>query len=97
MFTNHEKPSVTCCITLMRNMMVQTERAASHLVLRKLCSILFFNVLFLTLLAQKILSVITFMREEILDIRATSTYQHYEQGYDFPEADPLTASPGHLN
>ena len=24
-----------------------------------------------------------------MDIRATSTYQHYEQEYDFPETDPL--------
>ena len=42
--------------------------------------------MFYVLLAQKILSV---SREELLDIRATSTYQHFDQEYDFPEADPL--------
>jgi hypothetical protein len=62
---------------------------ASLLVLRKLCSILFLCVLFLTLLAQKILSVITHSREELLDISAPSIYQHYDQEYDFPEVDPL--------
>jgi hypothetical protein len=53
----------------------------------------FFNVLFLTLLAQKILSVITYRREELLYIRAMSTYQHHDQEYDFPEADPLFEPP----
>jgi hypothetical protein len=43
------------------------------------------------LLAQKILSVITFSREELLDIREMSTYQHYDQEYDFPKADPSSA------
>ena len=47
--------------------MTPTEMAASLRVLSKLCSILFF-----TLLAQKILSVITYSWEELLDIRATS-------------------------
>jgi hypothetical protein len=46
------------------------------------------------LLAQKTLSVITYSREELLDIRETSTYQlnllTYYQEYDFPEADPLS-------
>jgi hypothetical protein len=64
--------------------MVTTERVASLLVLRKLCSIFFFfYVLFLTLLAKKILSVITYIWEELLDIRAKPTYQHYDQEYGF--------------
>jgi hypothetical protein len=54
---------------------------------------LVFNVLFLTLLPQEILSLITYSREELLNIRATSTYQHYDQEYDFPEADPLFGPP----
>jgi hypothetical protein len=70
--------------------MAPTERVASLLVLRKLCSTFFYIV---TLLAQEILSVIKYSREELLDIRATSTYQHYDQEYDFPEADPLFAPP----
>ena len=49
----------------------------------------FFYVLFLTLLTQVILGFITYSREELLDIIATSTHQHYDQEYDFPEADPL--------
>ena len=56
----------------------------------------FFYVLFLTLLAQKTLSVITYSREELLDIRETSTYQHnqhYDQEYDFPKGDPLSVPP----
>ena len=56
--------------------MTPTEMVTSLRVLRKLCSI-FFNVLFLTLLPQEILSLITYSWEELLDIRATSTYQHY--------------------
>ena len=52
-----------------------------------------FSVLFLILLAQKILSVFTYSREELLDIRAMSTYQHYDQEYDFPKVDPLFAPP----
>ena len=55
----------------------------------KLISILLFYVLFLTLLAQNILSIITYSREKLLDIRATSTYQHYKQEYVVVEADPL--------
>ena len=73
--------------------MAPTEMVASLQVLRKLCSILFFYVLFLTLLAQKILSVITYSQEELLDIRVTSIYQHYDQEYDFPEADPFFGPP----
>jgi hypothetical protein len=46
-----------------------------------------------TLLAQKILSVITYSREELLDIKAMSTYQHYDQEYVFPKANPLFGSP----
>ena len=65
---------------------------ASLHVLRKLCSILFFYVLFLTLLPQEILSLITYSRVELLDIRATSTYQHYDQEYNFP-TDPLFGPP----
>ena len=38
-------------------------------------------------------SFITYSREELLDIRATSTHQHYYQEYDFPEADPLFGPP----
>jgi hypothetical protein len=75
--------------------MAPIEKAASLQVLRKLCSVLSFCVLFLTLLAQKTLSVITYSREELFDIRETSTYQHnqhydqeYDQEYDFPKADP---------
>ena len=56
-------------------------------------AVICFYVLFLTLLAQKILSVITYSREELLDIRVTSTYQHYDQEYNFPEADPLFGPP----
>ena len=59
--------------------MVLIEMAALLLVLRKLCSILFFYVLFLTLLAQKTLSDITYSREKLLDIREMSTYPHYDQ------------------
>ena len=54
---------------------------------------LVFYVLFLTLLPQVILDFITYSREELLDIRATSTHQHYDQEYDFPEADPLFFPP----
>ena len=50
-------------------------------------------VLFLTLLPQEILSLITYSREELLDIRATSIYQHYDQEYDFPKVDPLFGPP----
>jgi hypothetical protein len=46
--------------------MAPTKMVASLRVFRKLCCI-FLNVLFLTLLAQKILSVITYSREELLD------------------------------
>ena len=34
-----------------------------------------------------------YSREEQLDIRATSTYHHYDQVYDFPEVDPLSQPP----
>ena len=30
---------------------------------------------------------------KLLDLRAKSTYQHYDQEYDFPEADPLFGPP----
>ena len=60
-----------------------TNRAAVLLALRKLCSINFFYVLFLTLLAQEMLGVITYRREEVLHIRAMVTHQHYDQEYDF--------------
>ena len=73
--------------------MTPIEMATSLQVLRKLCSISFFYVLFVTLLSQKILSVITYSREELLDIRETSTYQHNDQEYDIPKADPLSAPP----
>ena len=45
------------------------------------------------MLAQKISSVITYRREEQLDIKATSTYQHHDREYDFPEAVPLFGPP----
>ena len=61
---------------------------ASLQVLRKLCSYLFFYVLFLTLFAKKISSVIIYSQEELLDIKVTSNYQHYDQEYVFPKADP---------
>ena len=57
---------------------------------------LFFYVLFLTLLSQKMLCVITFNREELLDIRATVThqsYQYYNQEYDFLGVDRLFSPP----
>ena len=74
--------------------MVPTERVVSLLFLRKLWSI--FCVLFLTLLAQQIVCVITYNWKELLDIRAAvihQHYQHYDQEYDFPKADPLFAPP----
>jgi hypothetical protein len=72
--------------------MVQTEIVASLRVLRKLCSV-FKNVLFIALLHQEILSLITYSREELLDIKATSIYHHYDQEYNFPEADTLFGPP----
>ena len=53
----------------------------------------FFVLLFLTLLPQEILSLITYSREELLDLKATSTHQLYDQAYDFPEADLLFGPP----
>ena len=52
------------------------EMAASLQVLRKLSSIWVFYALLLTVLAQKTLSVITYSREELLDIKVRSTYHH---------------------
>lgn len=69
-----------------------TEMAISLRVPRKLCSISLF-LLFLPLFPQEILGFITYSREELLDIRARSTHQHYEQEYDFTEADPLFGPP----
>ena len=49
---------------------------------------------FFTLLAQQLFCVITYSREELLDIREAVThqnFQHYEKDYDFPGADPLFA------
>ena len=66
---------------------------ASLHVPRKLCCILFFYVLFLTLVPQVILGFITYSGEELLDIRATSTHDHYDQEYDFPEVDPVFCPP----
>ena len=54
---------------------------------------MFLYVLFITLLAQKIVSVITYSLEELLDIRLMSTYQHHDQEYDLPEADTLSEPP----
>ena len=73
--------------------MAPTEIVASFCVLRKLCSILVLYVLFLTRLGQEILNLITYSWEELLDIRARSTYQHYDQEYDIPESDPLFGPP----
>jgi hypothetical protein len=70
-----------------------TEMAASLRVPRKLCSILFVYMFFLTLVPQVILGFITYSREELLNIRATSTRHHYDQEYDFPEADPVFGLP----
>jgi hypothetical protein len=53
----------------------------------------FFNVLFLTLLSQEILSLITYSQEELLDRRAMATYQDYDQEYNFPKEDPLFGPP----
>ena len=63
--------------------------AASLRVPRKLCSFLYFYVLFLTLVPQVILDFITYSREELLNIRATSTHHQYDQEYDFPGTDPV--------
>ncbi|XP_055776853.1 carboxypeptidase N catalytic chain isoform X2 [Salvelinus fontinalis] len=52
-----------------------------------------FYVLFLTLVPQVILGFITYSWEELLNIRATSTHHHYNQEYDFPEADPVFCLP----
>ena len=70
-----------------------TEMAASLRVPRKLCSMFFFYVLYLTLVPQVILGFITYSREELLDIRATSTHHHFDQEFDFPEADSLFCPP----
>ena len=70
-----------------------TEMAASLCVPRKLCSICFFYMLFLTLVPQVILGFITHSREELLNIRAKSTHHHYDQEYDSPEADPVFCLP----
>jgi hypothetical protein len=77
-------------------MMALPEMAALRLALKKLCSILFVYVLFLTILAQELFCVITYSRKELLDIRAAVTHQnfkHYDQDYDFPGVDPLFALP----
>ena len=64
--------------------MALTEMVASLRNIRKLCSILFFYVLFLTLLRQEILSLIIYNQEELFDIRTMPIYQRYDQEYDFP-------------
>uniref|UniRef100_A0A8K9UYS7 Reverse transcriptase domain-containing protein n=1 Tax=Oncorhynchus mykiss TaxID=8022 RepID=A0A8K9UYS7_ONCMY len=63
--------------------------AASLRVPRKLCSFLFFYVLFLTLVPQVILGFITYSREELLNIRSASTHHQYDQEYVFRDADPV--------
>ena len=63
--------------------------AASLRVPRKLCSFLFFYVLFLTLVTQVILSFITYSREELLNIRSASTHHQYDQEYVFRDTDPV--------
>jgi hypothetical protein len=50
-------------------------------------------MLFLTLVPQIILGFITYSQDELLTIRATSTHNHYDQEYDFPEADPVFCLP----
>ena len=50
-------------------------------------------MLFLTLVPQVILGFITYIWEELPDIRATSTHHHYDQENDFPEADPVFCPP----
>jgi hypothetical protein len=45
------------------------------------------------LLPKEILSLITYSREKLLDIREMSTYQHYDQEYNFPKEDPLFGPP----
>jgi hypothetical protein len=45
------------------------------------------------IVTQGNLRFITYSREELLDIRSTSTHNHYDQEYDFPEADPLFSPP----
>ena len=40
--------------------------------------------------------MVVYSLEELLDIREMSTYQHnqhYDQEYDFPKVDPLSAPP----
>ena len=63
--------------------------AASLRVPRKLCSFLFFYVLFLTLVPQVILGFITYSREELLNIRSASTHHQYDQEYVFRDADSV--------
>ncbi|XP_070292231.1 perforin-1 isoform X2 [Salvelinus sp. IW2-2015] len=65
------------------------EMAASLRVPWKICSILFFYVLFLTSVPRVILGFITYSREELLNIRLTSTHHRSYQEYDFPETDPV--------
>ncbi|CDQ57031.1 unnamed protein product [Oncorhynchus mykiss] len=67
----------------------KVKMAASLRVPRKLCSFLFFYVLFFTLVPQVILGFITYSRKELLNIRAASTHHQYDQEYDFREADPV--------
>ena len=67
--------------------------AASLRVPWKICSILFFYVLFLTSVPQVILGFITYSREELLNIRLTSTHHRSYQEYDFPETDPVFCLP----
>ena len=50
-------------------------------------------MLFLALVPQVILGFITYSREELLNISATSPHHHYDQEYDFPEADPVFCLP----
>jgi hypothetical protein len=53
----------------------------------------FFKCIISDIVTPGNLKFYTYSREELLDIRATSTYQHYDQEYDFPEADPLFGLP----
>ena len=62
-----------------------------HLALRSY--FVFFTCVFITLVPQVILGSITYSQDELLNIRATSTHHHYDQEYDFREADPVFCPP----
>jgi hypothetical protein len=57
--------------------MAPTEMAASRLALKQFCSMLFKYYFVFTLLAQELFCVITYSREELLDIRVAVTHQNF--------------------